>query len=218
MNYQWNAITASTGESINGMGDTEDFDRLLEFFKALGNESRLKIVALLADRDYTVRELAQRLDLKEPTVSEHLAMLKKAGLVSVRPDGNHRIYSFSARHLIDMNRELLNREQLASMAGAVSTERVTDDDRQVLKNYLDGERLTTIPSVRKKLMVILRWLADQFEYDRRYTEKEVNAIINRRHEDHATLRRELISYDLLRREKGIYWRPQPDQDAEGTTS
>lgn len=200
------------------MGDTEDFNRLLEFFKALGNESRLKIVALLADRDYTVRELAQRLDLREPTVSEHLAMLRKAGLVSVKPDGNHRIYSFSARHLIDMNRELLNREQLAALADVVSEGVANNDDRQVLKNYLDGERLTTIPSVRKKLMVILHWLADQFEYDRRYTEKEVNAIINRHHEDHATLRRELIGYDLLRREKGIYWRPQPDEHTEETTS
>lgn len=200
------------------MGDTEDFNRLLEFFKALGNESRLKIVALLADRDYTVRELAQRLDLREPTVSEHLAMLKKAGLVSVKPDGNHRIYSFSARHLIDMNRELLNREQLAAMADVVSEGVANNDDRQVLKNYLDGEHLTTIPSVRKKLMVILHWLADQFEYDRRYTEKEVNAIINRHHEDHATLRRELIGYDLLRREKGIYWRPQQDEHTEETPS
>jgi biotin operon repressor len=193
------------------MSDPEDFGKLLEFFKALGNESRLKIVALLAEHDYSVRELAQRLDLKEPTVSEHLATLKLAGLVDVRAEGNHRFYSFNARHLIDMNRELLNRDQLASLA-----EVVKDDNHDVLKNYLDGERLTTIPSSRKKLMVVLHWLADQFDYGTRYPEKEVNAIINRHHEDHATLRRELIGYDLLRREKGIYWRPEPSE-AEETT-
>jgi DNA-binding transcriptional ArsR family regulator len=194
------------------MVDPEDFGKLLEFFKALGNESRLKIVALLAERDYTVRELAQRLDLKEPTVSEHLAMLKQAGLVNVEPDGNHRIYSFNARNLIDMNRDLLSRDQLASFADTVKDDDITDaQDRDVLKNYLDGERLTTIPSSRKKLMVVLRWLADQFEYGRRYPEKEVNAIINRHHMDHATLRRELIGYELLRREKGIYWRPEPEE-------
>lgn len=190
------------------MGEPEDFAHLLEFFKALGNESRLKIVALLAERDYTVRELAQRLDLKEPTVSEHLATLKKAGLVSMQPDGNHRIYSFSARHLIEMNRELLSREQLASLADSAKDE----DDREILKHFFDGQRLTTIPSTRKKLMAVLRWLADQFEFGRRYTEKEVNAIITHHHDDYATLRRELIGYELLRRERGIYWRPEPDED------
>ncbi len=53
-----------------GMGSTnnmepEEFDMLLNFFKVMGNESRLKIVGLLANRDYTVSELASALDLKE---------------------------------------------------------------------------------------------------------------------------------------------------------
>lgn len=185
---------------------TDDFETLLSFFKALGNESRLKIVAMLAESELTVREIAQRLELKEPTVSEHLAILREAGLVSVRSEGNFRYYGFDAKALYAMNRALLSREQLASLSQAEAKE----DDRQILANYLDGERLIQIPASRKKRDAVLRWLAEKFEIGRMYPEKEVNAIIKRHHEDSATLRRELIGIKLMRRDKGIYWRTPED--------
>ena len=50
-------------------------ETLLAFFKALADESRLRIVGLLAEREYSVQALAQALALKEPTVSHHLAVL-----------------------------------------------------------------------------------------------------------------------------------------------
>lgn len=202
----------SDGIGINngtGVYPVEDFDRLLTFFKALGNESRLKIVAILADGDCTVRELAELLDLKEPTVSEHLALLKEAGLVTMRPNGNQRIYSFNAKALHSASRELLNREQFAALA-PTSFAAAADHERKVLQTFFENGRLKTIPASRKKLLIVLHWLAEQFEIGRKYPEKEVNAIINQYHEDHATLRRELISINLLKRAKGIYWRPDPD--------
>ena len=55
----------------------EDFQTLLKFFKILGNENRLKLVGILANGDHTVSELAAMLDVKEPTVSEHLLALKE---------------------------------------------------------------------------------------------------------------------------------------------
>ena len=64
-----------------------DQTSLLAFFKAMANESRLKIVGLLAQRERSVQELAELLALKEPTVSHHLAVLKDLGLVSVRAEG-----------------------------------------------------------------------------------------------------------------------------------
>ncbi|NEP18512.1 MAG: winged helix-turn-helix transcriptional regulator, partial [Leptolyngbya sp. SIO4C1] len=45
------------------------FETLLAFFKALANESRLKLVGLLAQREHSVEEMAALLQLKEPTVS-----------------------------------------------------------------------------------------------------------------------------------------------------
>lgn len=80
----------------------------------------------------------------------------------------------------------------------------TDED--VLRAYLDGERLKVIPSKRSKKLIILNWLVLRFEPGRRYTEAEVNALISQSHPDYATLRRELYDAYLLNREDGIYWR------------
>ncbi|MEZ4544419.1 MAG: metalloregulator ArsR/SmtB family transcription factor [Cyanobacteriota/Melainabacteria group bacterium] len=54
---------------------------MLLFFKALSDESRLKIVGILASGDRSVEELASLLELRAPTVSHHLSRLKKTGLV-----------------------------------------------------------------------------------------------------------------------------------------
>lgn len=75
----------------------EQFNILLRFFKALADDSRLKIVGILANQECSVEELAVLLQLKEPTVSHHLAKLKELNLVTMRPEGNSRLYQF-AKH------------------------------------------------------------------------------------------------------------------------
>ncbi len=79
-------------------------------------------------------------------------------------------------------------------------------ENKVLNNYLDGVRIIQIPASRKKRLVILRWLVRKFELDLIYKESQVNEIINNHHSDYATLRRELIGYQLMERENGFYWR------------
>ena len=187
------------------MAEQQDFETLLNFFKVLGNESRLKIVGILANRECTVSELAVMLDLKEPTVSQHLNMLKEAGLVDVRPEGNYRYYSFNSAPLYSMSKDVFSREQFASMVPNFSE---VDDswERKVLKTFVVKDRLTQIPASEKKLLVIIKWLAGEFKEGIRYTEKQVNEILSRHHEDYATLRRELVDCHYLQREKGIYWR------------
>ena len=194
------------------MEQQPEFDTLLNFFKALGNESRLKIIGLLAEHERTVGELAAALGVKEPTVSQHLDMLKYVGLVTVRPEGNFRIYSFNPQALINMNREVFSREGLASIVGEV-VDSGDEFERKVFKSFFDGERITQFPSSEKKYVVILRWLADRFEFGVQYPEKQVNEILSRHHPDYALLRRELVDRRYMRREKGIYWRVR-DGDAE----
>ena len=75
----------------------EQIDALLRFFKALANENRLKILAILASRECCVEELAALLNLKEPTVTHHLAMLKDLGLVDMRTDGNSHLHRLNAK-------------------------------------------------------------------------------------------------------------------------
>ena len=83
-------------------------------------------------------------------------------------------------------------------------------EEKVLQNYLDGDRLKEIPASRKKRLVILVWLINKFEPEKTYTESEVNQILSNYHPDYATLRREFISYQLMKRDRGIYQRLNND--------
>ena len=71
-------------------------EELVTFFKALADKNRLKIVGLLAEKSYSVEELATLLGLKPPTVSHHLAKLVDVGLVSRESNPDDRRSSFAA--------------------------------------------------------------------------------------------------------------------------
>jgi DNA-binding transcriptional ArsR family regulator len=61
-------------------------------FDALGDRNRRLIVELLGAGDRSVRELADQLPISRPAVSRHLRLLKQAGLVTDRAEGNRRLY------------------------------------------------------------------------------------------------------------------------------
>ena len=181
-----------------------DLATLLAFFKAMANESRLRIVGLLAERERSVQELAELLGLKEPTVSHHLAALKALGLVSARAEGVTHWHALRLEALTALNRGLLDPKGGVSVAGEVSA---GSWDDKVLATFVTAQgEITAVPASRRKRLIVLKWLAGQFEEGRRYREAEVNEIIQRRHWDSATLRREMIGYGLLGREGGVYWR------------
>ena len=81
-----------------------------------------------------------------------------------------------------------------------------EPDRRVLEIFVEGGRLIDIPVKRKKRMVILRWLVEDFQPGRRYPEPDVNDILGRRHPDFAALRRLLVDEELLQRRNSVYWR------------
>ena len=181
---------------------------LLRFFKALAHESRLRLLGFLAQRARTVQELACLLGLTEPTTSHHLGLLREAGLVSLRVEGNLHWYDFEPSELAPLAKSVLSRQDVAHWAGDT---RVEKPDR-LIQNYLEPDgRLRLIPASRKKRYPVLAWLAAQFDLDRRYREAEVNQILQTRHWDSATLRRELVGYRMLTREKGMYWRLPEEQ-------
>jgi DNA-binding transcriptional ArsR family regulator len=59
---------------------------------ALGDPTRRAVLARVAERPRAVGELARELPVSRPAVSQHLKVLKEAGLVSDQPAGNRRIY------------------------------------------------------------------------------------------------------------------------------
>ena len=79
-----------------------------------------------------------------------------------------------------------------------------DYDARVLENFVDGAgRLDGIPAQRKKRIAVLRWLVEDFQPGRRYSEAELNEIISRRHPDFAAVRRHLVDEELLQRRHSI---------------
>lgn len=180
-----------------------DIQTLLSFFKALSNESRLKLLGILAQQECSVEELAAILQLKEPTISHHLAKLKELDLVLMRPDGNTHLYRLNQDALQNLSKVVFTSTQMATFVDKVDGDAW---EEKVLRNFLEGDRLKEIPASRKKRWVILKWLTKQFEPDKTYPEPQVNEILQRSHPDSATLRRELIGYNMMQRENGNYWR------------
>lgn len=181
-------------------------EELVNFFKALADANRLKIVGLLAQRPYSVEELAALLNLKASTVSHHLARLSEAGLVSARTQSYYNIYQLEKAALESKSRSLFSSEDLSASIADVDLDAY---DQKVVGDYSrkDGS-LKTIPSQRKKLEAVLRYVVKAFKVGKRYSEKQVNEILSGYHEDTATLRRELVGYGLMKREGGggDYWR------------
>lgn len=66
-----------------------------QVFKALGEPTRLKIVRLLAEKELCVCDLEEILEISQPRASQHLKILKQAGLVRERKEGQKRICSFN---------------------------------------------------------------------------------------------------------------------------
>jgi DNA-binding transcriptional ArsR family regulator len=65
----------------------------MQAFAALGDPTRQRIVEMLAARELSAGEIARRFDMTAPAVSQHLKLLREAGLVQVRRDAQRRIYA-----------------------------------------------------------------------------------------------------------------------------
>lgn len=68
-------------------------------FKALGQSLRLKIVALLAEQEFCVCELEEIFNVSQPAISQHLRILKEAGLVEEEKMGQWVFYSLERKYL-----------------------------------------------------------------------------------------------------------------------
>ena len=66
-----------------------------KYFKAFGDQSRLRIMALIAFKEMTVNDIADAVGLSQPTVSRHLSILKEADVVFDRRDKQRVYYSLN---------------------------------------------------------------------------------------------------------------------------
>lgn len=72
-------------------------------FTVLAEPHRRQIVNLLRERERTVGELVDALEISQPAVSKHLRVLKEAGLVESRSDAQRRVYTLRIEPLIELD-------------------------------------------------------------------------------------------------------------------
>jgi len=81
-------------------------ERLIKFrtkvFKALGDSYRLQIIEYLRNGEKCVCDIVPHIGIIQPVVSRHLKILKNAGLVKDRKDGNRRLYSITDPRIFEI--------------------------------------------------------------------------------------------------------------------
>ncbi|MFQ9910391.1 MAG: metalloregulator ArsR/SmtB family transcription factor [Acutalibacter sp.] len=178
-------------------------EQALKLFKGLADRSRLQILKSLLEEDMYVERLAQRLELTPATVSFHLKKLMDAGAVSSRRDQYYTMYS--------INKEVFQC-RILDILGEKSSDAQRQQEREaryrqrVLDSFFEYGRLKSIPAQRKKERICLEEIAKELELGRPYPERELNQVLLRFHQDYCTLRRDMISEGILRREEGLYTR------------
>ena len=178
-------------------------ENALRIFKALSDMSRLRIVQSLTKGEMYTELLAERLGLTPSTVSFHMKKLEEAGLVESRKEQYYTVYSLS--------RETLEKtlfETAASEPEQVDEQQKREEEyrRKVIDSFFEYGRLRSIPVQRKKKLICYEVIAEKFVPGRVYSEKELNDIISPVHEDYCTIRRDMISEGILRRDGSEYVR------------
>lgn len=77
-------------------------------FKALSDGTRREILRLLGKRDMSVGEIVDKFAMSQPSISRHLAVLRGAGLVTARREGQNVVYGLDTTVMQDVVRTLLD--------------------------------------------------------------------------------------------------------------
>lgn len=177
----------------------------LEIFKCLSDNSRLRIINDLMIEPMYVELLSERLGLSTSTISFHLKKLMDANIVSSKKEQYYTIYRLNEDifkvNLEDLIKDTKNEEEILN-------QREEKYRESVIKSFFKYDKLKNIPVQKKKKQIVLEKIVEAFEWDRTYTEKEVNLLIADFHDDFCTIRRDLIGFNLMERKDGMYKRIQ----------
>lgn len=179
----------------------------ISLFKCLADKSRLQILKSLAAEDMYVERLAERLGLTAPTISFHLKKLSDAGAVTAYKNQYYMMYSLNKEIFQISILEILQQESDEAQKQA---QRDADYRQRVINAFFEYGKLKSIPTQLKKERIVLEVIAEAFDFDKTYSEREVNIIIADFYDDFCTIRRDMVSERLLGRNGMEYWRIKND--------
>ncbi|MBV9870235.1 MAG: DUF2087 domain-containing protein [Frankiaceae bacterium] len=159
----------------------------------LADDTRLRVAAAAILEPTTTERLARIAGVPARRAVEALTKLESGGLIRRTEDG---IWQFWPEVLAEVARAARPVEEHGEETPAET----------VLRAFVSNGRLTQIPAVRSKRLVVLDRLAAEFEPGQRYDERQVNDALRVWHDDVAALRRYLVDEGFLSRDHGAYWR------------
>ncbi|MFB4213170.1 metalloregulator ArsR/SmtB family transcription factor [Shouchella sp. JSM 1781072] len=176
--------------------------RMVHFHKTVGDKTRIQIISMLKTGPLHNGAIAGKLGLTPPTISHHLTKLKEIDVIYQRREKNTIYFHLNETKLKQMA------EAIIRIGGDNRFEYfdVSNEDKAFVRKHFfnrDGA-LMQLPAQRKKRLIILEVLAQQFDEGRQYEETEVNEILKGFHEDFATIRRELIMSHFMYRHDQLY--------------
>ncbi|HXV64838.1 MAG TPA: metalloregulator ArsR/SmtB family transcription factor [Vicinamibacteria bacterium] len=169
--------------------------------KALADATRLRMVGLMVDRGRSGQELASILGVSPPTISHHLQVLRKAGLLKEERDSPYTFYTVELSTLQRGIRQVTDKKRVRRFAERVG---LPEDKRRVLGNFFHGSRLLQIPAQRRKQEIVLEEILRRLPRRNVYEERQLSRWLEAIHEDYASLRRGFIDGRYMERSRGQY--------------
>jgi DNA-binding transcriptional ArsR family regulator len=111
-----------------------------ELFMVLADPTRRQIIAMLAERERSAGELVAAFAVSQPAISRHLRVLREAGLVAVRGEGQRRIYRLDATPLAVLDEWLLDYRRFWSARLGGLERRIEERRREALTQATEEER------------------------------------------------------------------------------
>jgi predicted transcriptional regulator len=187
-------------------------NRLVSFYKTMGDPTRIRIVFLLAKGPLHGQAIAGKLGLTPPTITHHLNKLRDINLVYQRRDKN-TVYFYLNESVLKQQSSVL--AKLADKEEVKKMEELNIENQKVIDNFFTSDgKLKNIPAQRKKKLMVFEHLLNGLKMGKKYEEKELNEYIKQFHEDYATIRREFIINHYMYRENGIYELNPPEMWAK----
>ncbi|MFN3740679.1 MAG: ArsR/SmtB family transcription factor [Thermodesulfovibrionales bacterium] len=121
---------------MNSQFTSSPINQLTNLFKALSDETRLRILKLLEHGELCVCDIVAALDMIQPKVSFHLGVLKEAGLIKDRKQGKWIYYSIDGS-------DMFKRFLVLSVLEKISESQVIDDKKR-LEKFLNSKSNLTI--------------------------------------------------------------------------
>lgn len=138
------------------------------------------------------KDIATKQSISASTVRNHRFKLKER-------ERQARIF-LALMELLNTEQDFIPIHKGATMVDDRYAVTLTEEQKLLEKYFTDG-KLTTFPIKQKRKLVVLRYIAKMFDPNKVYTEKEVNQVIKDVYDDYVTIRRYLIEYGFMERNR-----------------